>query len=112
MGKATQQQGHSSLCIGVGCREMEQDAIDMSEALAARGYLQRVLLSGREATQAAIRIALENMLSRCSGTVFVFISAHASCCDDDCFVAPHGVSRVGTSNLAREGVSMTLIRRR
>lgn len=110
--EATKQQGHSSLCIGVGCREMEQDAIDMSEALAARGYDHRVLLSGSGATQAAIHIALEDMLCTCIGTVFVFVSAHAGWCNGDCFMAPHGVSQNHSASLAREGVSVNFIRRR
>merc|ERR1712159_312693 len=92
---------------------MEQDAVDLSEALCTHGYSPNVLV-GRAATRTAIEQKLEETLQRVTGgTVFCCISAHAEHCADDagseCYLVPYGARNVEA--LPREGVPFSTLRR-
>jgi len=103
----------ASICVGVGCEEIENDATDVSQALGVWGYNSedQVVLVGEAANRQKIESAMETMLLTSNfDTVWIFISAHAeySEASGECFLVTHGVS--GVEALEQHGISLRWLR--
>ena len=86
----------SCVCaIGYGNKTMERDAIDVANALSARGYSAKgTVLTGSAASKSAVELALKLVLKQVkTGPVVIFISCHGEYeADGVCGLSMHGGS--------------------